>query len=268
MTSLSDLPKRELERLSAYLDGQLSSRETSQLEARLRADPGLRQALDDLRGTVQMLRGLPEVKAPRSFALTPEMVGPVRHPSLPWLQWATAAATLAFVVVVSWDALGSLGLAGAPMAAREVGLLAQEALPTTEGELLAEAPAELAPQAADSAAEPEEAFEAALPEVEDTDAQKAPAEEGATADEARAQGTPVGMSVAPETEAPEATATPTLAPTSTPVPTPEPSPTPAAAFFAERTRPRPLPFLRITEILLGALSLSLLGLTLWVRRRR
>lgn len=40
---------RELERLSAYLDGELSSAEAGALEADLDRDPLLRAALDDLR---------------------------------------------------------------------------------------------------------------------------------------------------------------------------------------------------------------------------
>ncbi|MCX7852132.1 MAG: zf-HC2 domain-containing protein, partial [Caldilineales bacterium] len=42
------------ELLSAYLDGRLTSAEAARLEARLAADPALRQRLQELRQVVQL----------------------------------------------------------------------------------------------------------------------------------------------------------------------------------------------------------------------
>src|SRR5512139_2609985 len=75
------MKQRDIELLSSYLDGQLSSADTARLEARLRTDPELRSVLQDLRGARSLLRQLPMRKAPRNFMLTPKMVG--RNPPLP-----------------------------------------------------------------------------------------------------------------------------------------------------------------------------------------
>lgn len=61
----------EWEALSSYLDNQLSERERSRLETRLKDEPDLRQALEDLRRTRIILRSQPRLRAPRNFTLTP-----------------------------------------------------------------------------------------------------------------------------------------------------------------------------------------------------
>lgn len=66
---------RDWEALSAYLDNQLGKQEYQQLETRLSAEGDLQKALDELRKTRQLLRSIPKYRAPRSFALTPAMVG-------------------------------------------------------------------------------------------------------------------------------------------------------------------------------------------------
>ena len=80
------MKQRDIELLSSYLDGQLSSADSARLEARLRTDPEMRSVLQDLRGARSLLRQLPMRKAPRNFTLTPKMVGrnpPCRAPILP-----------------------------------------------------------------------------------------------------------------------------------------------------------------------------------------
>ncbi|HHH82746.1 MAG TPA: hypothetical protein ENL35_07135, partial [Chloroflexi bacterium] len=54
------LPPRDLEALSVYLDGELTPRERVKLEARLEANPELRQALEELRLVAGALRELPQ----------------------------------------------------------------------------------------------------------------------------------------------------------------------------------------------------------------
>lgn len=56
------------ERLSAYLDGELSAPEQAQLEARLVVDPELRQLVDELRAVRQQLEILPEYRLQATFA--------------------------------------------------------------------------------------------------------------------------------------------------------------------------------------------------------
>jgi hypothetical protein len=88
--------QRDLELLSAYLDGQLKPSESAHLESRLNSDPQLASVLTDLRATRNLLRKLPARKAPRNFTLTRKMVGqnPPLPRAYPWLRFASALATL------------------------------------------------------------------------------------------------------------------------------------------------------------------------------
>jgi hypothetical protein len=90
--------RRDLELLSAYLDGELKPAETLRLEARLKTDPELASALDDLRAARTLLRKLPLRKAPRNFTLTRQMVGqnPPLPRTYPAFRLATVVATLLF----------------------------------------------------------------------------------------------------------------------------------------------------------------------------
>jgi hypothetical protein len=87
---------RDVEKLSAYLDGELSRGDITRLESRLDSEPKLRALLDNLRHTRSLLRHLPARRAPRNFRLTPRMVG--RRPPLPRaypiLRLASAVAAL------------------------------------------------------------------------------------------------------------------------------------------------------------------------------
>lgn len=122
MSRLRRIPPRDLEALSAHLDGQLSPQDADRLEARLKQDASLRAALEDLRITRHLFRSLPVLRPPRSFSLTPEMVGvrPVRS-TYPALRLATALATIAFLAVSGVGMLGrgvmAPAAAPAPMAA-------------------------------------------------------------------------------------------------------------------------------------------------------
>ena len=57
------IPQRDLEKLSAYIDGQLDDRQTQRLETRLRQEPELRRELESLRVTIRGLRDLPAPRA-------------------------------------------------------------------------------------------------------------------------------------------------------------------------------------------------------------
>lgn len=97
MSRVSSLPRRDLERLSAYIDGDLSPREARALEERLRDDKGLRQALAELRAVVGAVRQLPSLRPPRNFTLPADAV---RRPSAayPTLRFATLVASALFVL--------------------------------------------------------------------------------------------------------------------------------------------------------------------------
>jgi hypothetical protein len=88
--------RRDLELLSAYLDGELKPADSTRLESRLKTDPELVSALNDLRATRTLLRRLPSRKAPRNFTLTRKMVGqnPPLPRTYPIFRLATAVATL------------------------------------------------------------------------------------------------------------------------------------------------------------------------------
>lgn len=91
----------ELEQLSAYLDGQLNETEQRQIESRLANEPELMATYEGLRNTKLLFSRLRHVRAPRSFALTPEMVK-VRKPKQPFfatIRWATSLATILLVVM-------------------------------------------------------------------------------------------------------------------------------------------------------------------------
>lgn len=87
---------RDVENLSAYLDGQLKPSERARLESRIKSDPQLASILNDLRQTRSLLRQLPQRRAPRNFTLTPKMVGhkPPLPRSYPAFRFATVLATL------------------------------------------------------------------------------------------------------------------------------------------------------------------------------
>lgn len=69
----------DLDALSAYLDNQLSPAERAALEARLAAEPALREQLDGLQAVQAALRGLPPLKAPRNLTLTPAQARPAKR---------------------------------------------------------------------------------------------------------------------------------------------------------------------------------------------
>ena len=70
-----ELTDRDAELLSAYIDDALDAEQRSSLEARLAQDADLRRELRSLQQTVALVRSLEDVRAPRDFTLTPEMVG-------------------------------------------------------------------------------------------------------------------------------------------------------------------------------------------------
>lgn len=127
-----DRHRRARKNLSAYVDGELSARESEALDAHLEACERCRLELNALRATAGALRSLPEVEPHRSFALTPEMVAPPRPapragpaPALAYgarmaAAGLAAALVIVFVIDVSdggsgdSDAGGPMGLAESP----------------------------------------------------------------------------------------------------------------------------------------------------------
>ena len=114
---------RDIEQLSAYLDGQLSPSDSARLESRISADPELASVLSDLRAARSILRKLPARKAPRNFTLTRKMVG--LKPPLPrtfsFFRLSTAFATFLLMLTFAANSvIPRIGFgAAAPMAAQE-----------------------------------------------------------------------------------------------------------------------------------------------------
>jgi hypothetical protein len=94
--------RRDIELLSAYLDGELKPSELAKMEARLNSDPELESEMRGMRATRALLRKLPSRKAPRNFTLTRKMVGqnPPLPRTYPIFRWATIAATLLFFFTI------------------------------------------------------------------------------------------------------------------------------------------------------------------------
>jgi anti-sigma factor RsiW len=113
---------RDIEQLSAYLDGQLGPSVSARLKTRLASDPALASTLDALRESRTFLRRLPHRRAPRNFLLTPKMVGkkPPLPRSYPVFRFATALATLLFGLSFVTNQIARFG-AAAPMPAYGMG---------------------------------------------------------------------------------------------------------------------------------------------------
>lgn len=153
--------QRDVELLSSYLDGQLKPSDSARLEERLKTERELVSVMDDLRAARNLLRQLPQRRAPRNFTLTRKMVGqnPPMPRAYPIFRFATTLATLLLFFTFGLNftasqlaASSATGMGGggdvnlfareAPAAAESV---ATEA-PATEA-AAAEPPAGLAPAA-------------------------------------------------------------------------------------------------------------------------
>lgn len=148
------MKRRDLELLSAYLDGELKPSDSTKLEIRLKTDPELASVLGDLRATRTLLRRLPSRKAPRNFTLTRKMAGqnPPLPRSFPAFRLATALATLLFFFTFGLNFVGAQLAATQPQAfgmggggSGDVELYAEEA-PAAEPATGDEPSTSLAPQ--------------------------------------------------------------------------------------------------------------------------
>jgi len=157
----SPLADRDYEQLSAYLDGELKPEERALLEIRLKSDALLSEALSEMGATRHILRGLPQLRAPRNFTLTPAMVGLTdkrreRYPrSFYALRFSAALSALllffvllADVLMVSSPSTGVMPAAMAPspaamdMAEQELVEMAKELAEPTSAAVAIPAPTE------------------------------------------------------------------------------------------------------------------------------
>ena len=155
-TQPPQLNDRDLELISAYIDGQLSAEERREVERRLDNEANLRLAYEELRATVQVLRDLEPVRPPRSLTLDPANVALQRPPAtrLGWgrlLQVAGVFAAVLVAAIGTLSVIGSLGgsapasapMVAAPTTAPASPLELRESAPTPERSDIAAAPATL-----------------------------------------------------------------------------------------------------------------------------
>jgi len=107
--------RRFQERFSAYLDGEISPKEALAVESHLESCDSCRDELAEIRFFASALAELPEVEAPRSFALTPEHVAAPATPPQAMrslnsgLRMAGGALAAALAVVLVLDIGGVVG---------------------------------------------------------------------------------------------------------------------------------------------------------------
>ena len=103
--------------ISSYLDDALSNKDMEKIEVHIVSCDVCSQEIDELRAVVGVLRAMPTVPAPRSFAIPVPARSWVPEPSRPWwspaplvgLRAAAAGAAIALAVVFAGDLSGSFG---------------------------------------------------------------------------------------------------------------------------------------------------------------
>jgi hypothetical protein len=116
------------EELSAYLDGRLPTAAQERVDAHLKACTDCSRKLEETLSLVAELRRLPRAKAPRSFAISPELAAATRREAdrarqderatarraYLGLSGATAAAAVLLIAVLGVELAPSLGGNGGP----------------------------------------------------------------------------------------------------------------------------------------------------------
>ncbi len=213
--------------LSSYLDSQVSQRERERIEGHLASCAACRRYQEELRATVQAVRGLPQVAPPRSFTLAQ---APQRRTAWASPGWGAPLATATAAALFALLMLGEVaGLIGSPVA-RPV------ARPTTD--VLSEG------GRVNSGAAPQ-----AVPQPTPT------------------VGVPLGiMGVQGGTPTPAKQA-PTPEPTKTPLPAPTPTAVPPPPPAEAAQPPLQVPLLPWLQGALGLLAVTSGVWWLWRRRR-
>lgn len=101
----AQITPRDLELLSAYLDGQLNEKERARVDARLQKDEAYRKELETLDHTRTLLRSLSPRRAPRNFTLSAQTAEQLK-PSRSLIHWVPAlrvtAALASFLLIVTF----------------------------------------------------------------------------------------------------------------------------------------------------------------------
>ena len=135
---------RNLETISAYLDGELTTNERERFEHQLQKDDSLQNLYQDLKRARSVLRNAPKLRAPRNYILTPEMVGiEVRQSrAFPLFRFASAFAAFLLVLLFLGDIFVLPGMMSAPSRAIQVAesLQLEEPAPEMETDMFASQP--------------------------------------------------------------------------------------------------------------------------------
>ena len=102
--------RRREQLLSAYVDGEVTAEEAREVEELLASSGDARRELAEIQATVDLVRGLPELELPRSFALdaAPKKRWTLWWPSVRMTGLATSVATMLLVGLVAGDMLDVL----------------------------------------------------------------------------------------------------------------------------------------------------------------
>ena len=102
--------RRREQLLSAYVDGEVTAEEAREVEELLASSEDARRELAELQATIDLVRGLPELELPRSFALdaAPKKRWTLWWPSVRTTGLATSVATMLLVGLVAGDMLDVL----------------------------------------------------------------------------------------------------------------------------------------------------------------
>ncbi len=203
--------------LSAYVDGQVTEPERRTVEEHLSGCGPCTSDLEELRATVALLRALPELPVPRSFALEQAPVLSVGGTGLlRAARLATAVAGSLSAAVLAGALMTGLFTGSADEAASAQQTSADRPAAAAEVARVAAPPAaETVPQAAAAPTAPPMAMSAAAP--------TAPAQPKSGEAEVP-QPAAAALSIAEAEETPTPTASPTPTPTLTPSPTATPAP--------------------------------------------
>jgi len=107
-----EISNRDWVQLSAYLDDALNRREKIQLEKRMKLNPDLQTALEDLKITKIILSKTPRIPVPRNFTLSPAQIGiKTRQPVHTRYRLAAALMSFVFIGVLILD-FGGIILGG------------------------------------------------------------------------------------------------------------------------------------------------------------
>lgn len=126
MKKYTQLSLRELQFLSAYLDGELSRKDQKRVKRLLNDHPAASPSLEKLQYSKSVLKLLPVHKVPRNFTITIEEVDRPLIPALAGvLRYTSAVSAVLLAVVLAFDFISPY-----PLAVSELGL-ARSAAETT-----------------------------------------------------------------------------------------------------------------------------------------